>query len=299
MKFVYCCDLHIKASRPIMRIDEDYTENILSKLREVFQYGKDHKVDCIILGGDIFDTYNPAVSSINKFVDLCIEFSEIPIHTLIGNHDIIGHNLESVNNTALGLLYKFFLNYNAPEYDIAVDFIHYTHEIENNLKEPNFYKPSILAFSHAQITEGEFFGDYVKYTDIDQPFKIMLCSHYHPGFGIKKHNGRIYVAPGALTRGALTQDNITRTPSFVYGDITNEGINVLKIIPVSCAKSAEIVFNLNINKDLKQSAVTMDISELNNYAFEGLDPVTILKKVAKEKGISQLILNECLKRISI
>jgi hypothetical protein len=297
MKFVYCCDLHLKAENPKARIDEDFTETILNKLREVFQYGKDHQVDCIILGGDIFHTCNPSITTVNRFVELCSDFAEIPIHCCIGNHDIIGHNLTTVENTGVGLLNKFFLDTNPPESDIKTSFMHYNHDIEEQLATPNFFEPCILAVSHAMLTENEFFGNYVKYTDIEQPFRVMMASHYHPGFGIKKHNGRIFVAPGAITRGALTEDNITRQPSFVYGDITNTGINSLKIIPIQCARLAEEVFNLNINKDLKNNGPTMDITELNKLEFTGLDPVTMLVETAKNVGLRQQVLEECLSRI--
>jgi hypothetical protein len=298
MRFVYFCDSHIKSTPPISRID-NYEESILEKIRECFEYATE-KNAVVIIGGDIFHTSSASIATITRFVDLCGEFSNLQFHCVIGNHDITGHQLSTVDTTTLGLLNRFFIHLTPPEGDIDVKFLHYTHDIEEMLAESGSVEPCDMLVNHAMITEEGFFGSYIRYKDVHQDAHVCLCSHYHPGFGIKQINGTVFVAPGAIARGALTQDNITRVPSFVYGDITKTKINSLKIIPLECAKPAEEVFNLNINTiEETSNETTKSIDSLKEFIFEGLnDPVTIVREVGKELGTEQLVLQEAIKRIN-
>lgn len=60
-------------------------------------------VDYILHGGDLFDRPDIAISVVSTFAKIFKE-APAPIYIVSGNHDIYGHNPDTLNRTVMGLL---------------------------------------------------------------------------------------------------------------------------------------------------------------------------------------------------
>ena len=102
MKLLYLTDTHIRGTSPQNRLD-DYQETLKEKLREVASIIKEEKIDYVLHGGDLFDRPDVSVSIVSDFAKIFQSFG-VPIYIISGNHDIFGHNPDTLDRTMLGLL---------------------------------------------------------------------------------------------------------------------------------------------------------------------------------------------------
>lgn len=102
MKIIYIADLHLRPTAPINRKD-NYVEAQFKKLDFVIDYvnnvgGK------LLIGGDVFDraSFHPSwfLNRVMQSFMRCYE------HTYIipGNHDLVGHSLETIESDSIKLL---------------------------------------------------------------------------------------------------------------------------------------------------------------------------------------------------
>jgi len=102
MKLVYIADLHLRPTVPINRKD-DYVEAQFKKLDFVIDYV--NQVEGVLLiGGDVFDraSNHPSwfLNRVMKSFMRCLGDAVV----IPGNHDLIGHNLESIELNSISLL---------------------------------------------------------------------------------------------------------------------------------------------------------------------------------------------------
>ena len=102
MKFLFFTDSHIRGTTPKNRKDNFY-ETLKTKLLEITNISKKLDVDYILHGGDWFDRPDISPSIVREFA-IIIKTFEKPIYTIAGNHDIYGHNPDTIGRTMLGLL---------------------------------------------------------------------------------------------------------------------------------------------------------------------------------------------------
>lgn len=99
MKLVYISDLHLRPTAPINRKD-DYVETQFSKLD--FLIDKTNEVDgVLVIGGDVFDR---ACNHPSWFVNrVIVAFSRANrgCSVIPGNHDLIGHSMETLASNTL------------------------------------------------------------------------------------------------------------------------------------------------------------------------------------------------------
>ncbi|WNC70813.1 exonuclease SbcCD subunit D [Thalassotalea psychrophila] len=85
MRFIHTSDWHIgRLFQNISLLDDQ-----LFVLKQIKQYAEDHKIDALVVSGDIFDRSVPpseAVDALNKFIR-SMEALAIPIIMISGNHD--------------------------------------------------------------------------------------------------------------------------------------------------------------------------------------------------------------------
>ena len=84
MKIIHTSDWHLgKKIEGKSRLPEQ--EDVLDELIRVV---KEHKVDCVVVAGDVFDTVNPPADAESLFYSKCLEISRIcPVLAISGNHD--------------------------------------------------------------------------------------------------------------------------------------------------------------------------------------------------------------------
>jgi DNA repair exonuclease SbcCD nuclease subunit len=102
VKVLVFTDTHIRGTTPQNRID-DFPDILKNKLLEVKDIIKEEDVDLILHAGDLFDRPDTAPAVVSEFIKILREFTA-PIYTVAGNHDLYGHNPNTLSRTMLGIL---------------------------------------------------------------------------------------------------------------------------------------------------------------------------------------------------
>ncbi len=105
LRLLYVTDTHIRGTAPRSRTD-DFVEALRNKLNEVIDIAGREKVNAVLHGGDLFDRPDLSPAVVRDFARL-LRRLETPVYTIAGNHDIYGHNPETVDRSMLGLLDAF------------------------------------------------------------------------------------------------------------------------------------------------------------------------------------------------
>lgn len=315
MKLLYLTDTHIRGTNPKNRLD-DYCETLQEKLKEISNIVKEEKVDYVLHGGDLFDRPDVSVSIVSEFAQIFQSFG-VPIYIISGNHDIFGHNPDTLDRTMLGLLcnlgimhlvnYKKIIlekdnlrvqltgspyiysmdelsnrdNYKVTEVDESCKYaIHMTHGFLID-------KPFMREVSHTLIED-------IKDTKAD----ITLGGHYHFGFKTVEIDNKFFVNPGALIRISNSKIEMKRRPKV---DIINLGEEIkIEERYLKSAKPGEEVLDRSEMerhqfKGIKMAEFKESIEASANY--KSLDIFDLLLRISKSENISEEVKSEALKRV--
>ena len=314
MKLLYLTDTHIRGTSPKNRLD-DYCETLKEKLKEISNIVKEEKIDFVLHGGDLFDRPDVSVSIVSEFAQIFQSFG-VPIYIISGNHDIFGHNPDTLDRTMLGLLcnlgimhlvnYKKIIlekdnlrvqltgspyiysmdelsnrdNYKVTEVDESCKYaIHMTHGFLID-------KPFMKEVSHTLIED-------IKDTKAD----ITLGGHYHFGFKTVELDNKYFVNPGALIRISNSKIEMKRRPKV---DIISLGKNIhIEERYLKSAKPGEEVLDRSEMerhqfKGIKMAEFKESIEASANY--KSLDIFDLLLRISKSENISEEVKSEALKR---
>jgi len=306
MRYLYVQDTHIRGVNPSSR-KGDYYQDIMNKISEVVSLSKRLKVDCVLHGGDVFDSAVVSNTIVDDFVDR-IEEAKISWYILPGNHDEIGHNWD--NSKASSLAHIFRRSKKIEELTILPDVkkfktvikgFRYFHNIEKDIKDNGLQSPSKnaefkLAIVHALITLKPlpYQAMHVIVKDIKTNFDIILVAHNHQPFGIKEINGTKFVNIGSLGRRKIDEANIK--PSILYIDTDKKE---LKIIELKSAKVKEEVFDLDRIEKAKEfnGDIELFVKSLKETEVSGLDLRGIVEHIASQRDIDRSIVDEAVERI--
>lgn len=316
MKILYFTDSHIRGTTPKNRTD-NLLETLEIKFNEIVKIVKEKDIDYVLNGGDIFDRPDISPSIVRRFA-MILNKINVPIYAIAGNHDLYGHNPNTLHRTMLGLFdgigilklidedEKIILN----KYDkrIQVTGTPYKFGIDSDDNKSSYIIkdiPNDIDYSihlvHGMLLDKPFIKG-VPYTLIDEILEtkadITLCGHYHSGFGVKKHENKYFINPGSLIRITNSLREIKRVPKVVI--ITLEDEISIDLIPLKSAKPGEevldrteIELNMYRNEKIVQFKQTVDSSQ----DFNKLDVNHILKNLSNAENISDEIKLEAIRRV--
>lgn len=317
MKILYFTDTHIRGTTPKNRKD-NFLETLENKFNELVKVIEDNDIDYVLHGGDLFDRPDISPSIVRKFA-MILNKIKVPIYSIAGNHDIYGHNPNTINRTMLGLFdgigilrlinendsviieknnlkvqitgspYKYGIDssddksmYLLDEKNESVDFaIHLTHGMLLD-------KPFIKGVPHTLI-------DDILHTKAD----ITLCAHYHSGFGIKEYDNKYFINPGSLVRITNSLKEIDRMPRAVIIDLNNKDIN-LEFYYLKSAQIGEDVLDRSIvEKNIFRSEKIVQFKQSidSSQDFDKLNINHILSNLTNTENIDENIKKEAIKRI--
>jgi len=274
MKLVQFNDAHIKGSSPKNRSD-DYPETLWNKFQQLTKFIQENNIEAVLNGGDLFDTPDPATGVVNKYLQLFKQW-DIPIYSVVGSHDKFGYNDATIERTALGTLKAagVITIINNPIHigsNCSIAGVSHSYNLDEH-PATDYYRPKLnedylIQLCHGMITEGPFFGKYTLYNQIQTEADLVICGHYHPGFGPYTVDDSIVINIGSMGR----TENTTRKylPSFLFIDTD---IPSFKVIP----------FEVNsfpfISKDTVSPESLIDIGKF----------ITALKEQSGNLGVSNL-----------
>ena len=314
MKLLYLTDTHIRGTSPQNRLD-DYQETLKKKLREVASIIKEEKIDYVLHGGDLFDRPDVSVSIVSDFAKIFQSFG-VPIYIISGNHDIFGHNPDTLDRTMLGLLCNLgvmnLVNYKKIilEKDIRLQLTGspYVYSMDEASNRENYILDEVdntckysIHMTHGFLIDKPFLKE-VSHTLIEDirstKADITLGGHYHFGFKTVELDNKYFVNPGALIRISNSKAEINRRPKVNIISLADE----IKIEDrfLKCAKPGEEVLDRSEMerhkfKGIKLAEFKESIDATTNY--NSLDIFDLLLKISKSEKISEDVKKEALKRV--
>lgn len=273
IKFLTFTDVHISDVNPSSRLG-NYREDILSKLRQIGKVGKKLEVDFYILAGDLFHLKAPSRNShslVKMLIDTFKDYGA-PIYATEGNHDLRRDSYDNFDEQPLGVLYAAGALHQVRDKIIrikdkririsAIPFIE-NPEISLIPKRTDHDEDLQISILHLYATKkgGELFGHKLySYNEIAElGDDIFVLGHYHVDQGIERlstgSREQIFINVGAISRGSLSEDEITREPKVCYVSAKlEEGRSPeIKAQPVKLrVKPAEEVFNIEKKKAEKK-----------------------------------------------
>ncbi|MGO1367950.1 MAG: metallophosphoesterase family protein [Senegalia sp. (in: firmicutes)] len=316
MRILYFTDTHIRGTTPKNRKD-NILETLENKFNELVQLVKEKNIDFVLHGGDLFDRPDISPSIVRKFAMILNKIS-VPIYMIAGNHDIYGHNPNTLPRTMLGLFdgigilqligedntillekddikvqltgspYKYGIDssndkslYLLEDKDENVDYaIHLTHGMLLD-------KPFIKGVPHTIIDD-----------ILDTKADITLAGHYHSGFGIKEYEGKYFINPGSFIRITNSIKEINRMPRVLIIDLNKE-INFEFYYLKSAHKGEDVLDRTVIENNIFRSEKIVQFKQSvdSSQDFNKLDINHILNNLINTENIDDNIKEEAVKRI--
>jgi DNA repair exonuclease SbcCD nuclease subunit len=262
LTFLFRTDVHAADKSP-ESWKADYPSEVWSNLEQIGEIARQCGAVAVLDGGDFFHV-KAATRNSHALVARAAEIHlgyPCPIYSIEGNHDISYNNVETVERQPYGVLlasgvFKSLRDqvFEAPDLRVRVVGLPFSpfrklEELRTIKKQPG--DTHLIVVLHALAGENppdhveDFFGEPVfRYRDLifeDGP-DVVCFGHWHKDQGITEIDGRFFINQGAVSRGALVRDNLTRTPKVAIIQILPTGVEVqsvlLKVAP------AEDVFDL-------------------------------------------------------
>jgi len=241
VKFISFSDVHISAMNPESRTG-NFTQDILEKLQQVKKVGEKLDVDFFILAGDLFNLKAPMRNphSLNStLIELFSKFPA-PIYATEGNHDLRFDSYETFSEQPLNVLYKSGVLKQLREEKLDINgvrillrsfpFSERPDLSTRVLKDDNAVDASV-AVLHLYATPGGgmlYKHQMFSYDEIAaMKDDIFVLGHYHIDQGIQEVSNtsgkkQLFINVGAVSRGALNEDNLDRTPKIAYVTINKD-----------------------------------------------------------------------------
>ncbi len=288
-------DEHLADLPPGFRKD-DYKASILHKLQWQGTMARSFNANAVLRGGDFFH-----VKAANKTTMRTMAAAArihrgygCPTYAMAGNHDMSSNDPDSVPGQPLGVMlgsgvFKPMADetFVSGSMKLRVVGVPYTTDIDVDgihdlvrKKDENY----TVAFIHALAAMApdermnQFFHERVfDYRDLVFPGcpDIYVFGHYHKDQGIVEHLGVKFVNLGAISRGALTFENLDRKPKISLIKADSSGISVEEhVVP---HEDAAHVFDLERKKrlDLERRSLDDFITQLRSNSAMGDDDTSM------------------------
>ncbi len=317
MKFLFFTDTHIRGTNPRNRKDNFY-EALKLKFAELKELCDSLEIDYVLHGGDWFDRPDVSPAIVKDFALMIKDFGR-PVYTVSGNHDIYGHNPETVGRTMLGLLEGvglITLMGNEDEFILKDDRVKvqltgrpYRFDMDGEdfrryyLVKKRKDVDYAINIIHGMLLTKPFF-EGIRYTLVDDikdtEADITLAGHYHNGFGIVCRDGKYFINPGSLVRITNTMGEISRRPKAVFIQL-DERVTVKELELKSAREGEEVLDRTQLEKSQDRvMRLQQFYRELSSSGrFDRVDIQRIIEDIAADGNLSSEIKDEAVRRIAI
>lgn len=318
MKILFFTDTHIRGTTPKNRKDI-FIDTIERKLIEIINIIKEEKIDFVLHGGDLFDRPDVSIAIASKFA-MILDKIPVPFYLVSGNHDIYGHNPDTINRTMLGLLdalgvirlikngEKIILEKDNIKVQLTGQPYVYDIDTPNHL---DYYllkdiDPGVnysIHMVHGMLLDRPFIKG-IPYTLIDDIkdtlADITLSGHYHGGFKVTKIDEKYFINPGSLLRITNSLKEIERTPQVILIDL-DKSITIKQIPLKTALPGEEVLDRKEIENNLFKSERIFEFKQTIDAAldFEKMDINEVLMEVSSAENVGDDVKKEALKRIAL
>lgn len=247
MRFLITNDWHLRFLAPEHRVDNFY-ETQRSKVLQIFDLARAHKVRAILHAGDLFDSANPSKYVISEYIKLFKKQCPCPFYTVIGQHDINYRALNLINRSAPAILESseviYLLGITAEPTVIRDDVSLESVALHGlSFGQTDEVKSVEGAFNvlvaHVSVGDRELFPGHKltaprKFLEDHPGFDLCCVGDYHYRFSYKLNN-QVILNAGTLVRKS-TADKGHRPGVFIFDTQTRE----YELIPLTIRPDAEV-----------------------------------------------------------
>lgn len=212
--------MHISGVNPIARKD-NLVEVQWDKLKQIINISNKYNVP-IVTVGDIFDTPIIANSLLQKFGNIISKLNK-ELYFVFGNHDLIGHSIQAINRTSLGVIESNnpkikHIKYFYSNYGYRFDYSDYLQPIQKTkLKQSNILLchkavvfPKLIGGKNSWILKDSEFCYNIQTEKELHKYSLILCGHWHKPYIFTYKNTKVINA-GSVLRTTI---NETHQPSI-------------------------------------------------------------------------------------
>jgi len=311
-KAIVTGDLHFRGTNPRARLD-DFQEALSAKLLETIHLARDHKADCIIIPGDVFDGPSTSWGVVADLIQI-LRVSPCPVLTIHGNHDIFGGNPATKHRTPYGLLSKigFLWDVEDSEFDgegVLITGHGFTVETDTEAGMRQFSPRTGINgvcgihVVHSMLLDRDpgFDMRHTLISEVKTSAQVIISGHEHTGFGIvrRESDGVLFINPGALCRLSAHVVEIERTVQVALLTVEN-GQATAELIPLKSARPGhEVLSREHIEAAAERESRIEEFLKL--LASEGeakfLEVREIVEDIAARENLPEAIKAEALRRI--
>lgn len=317
LKFVIANDIHYQGSNPRGRTD-DYPAAIEAKVRDVYQVAEAEHAQAILIPGDLCNTPEISRATYRKLFWLLRE-SPCEILTIHGSpdHDGLAAAMERQWYQLLidaGII-QDVASGSWSSGNVVITGAGTNPETDHGLGDylprcDNRHSLTVVHLAHGMLLERAPGNDFFRYSLMDdvaaQPNApdVLVCGHYHPGWGIKRIGKTLFINPGALARVEATVAEMERTIQIAVLEIDDREVSA-RLVPIQSARPGHEVLS---RKHLEVAAARAEMKSrfmADLGAGEELRQIEIDKTLdmlgAKEpwsKGVLGDVLADARKRIA-
>jgi DNA repair exonuclease SbcCD nuclease subunit len=289
LAWIYRTDTHT-CDRSPASWKGDYPAEIWSNLEQIGQFAREHHATAILDGGDFFHIKS---ASRNPH-SLVVKANKIhraypcPTWAVVGNHDVVYNNLETIDQQPLGVLFSSGVFQQLHEQvfedgDLRVRVVGMPYSPFRLLADLKAIKKKpgdtfLIAIVHQLASNDppqaveDFFGEPVfRYSDLkteDGP-DVWCFGHWHKDQGIVDIGETQFVNLGAVSRGALIRENTTRTPKVALIEATKERIRVMQLPLIVAPPDDVFDFDKKERQEKEETNIEQFVQVLQaNAAFD-------------------------------
>lgn len=311
VRLVWRTDVHLSDTSPASRKD-DWADTVLGKLRQVALVARKLGAHAVLDGGDFFHVKSPGRNThdlVRRVADVHRDYP-CPVYGNVGNHDCVYGDYTYLDQQPLGVLFatgvfrRCYDEHEAvfegePEVHghmgvesvggvkvrvVGVPYHGTTYDMERFRRIEKGDEDFLVCMAHvlASPTGGSMFEgeDIIRYSDLaDLAPDVFLFGHWHKDQGITEVNGKVIVNIGSLTRGALSQDEVTRKPACAVLTFERGKPPEVKVVRLKVGAPDE-VFDIEGRNRQESRSMTMD-------AF--VESVRKKLVVERDKDLSELL----------
>lgn len=287
-------DLHVYGKNPLCRLD-DLVETQFEKMMEISDVSNELKIP-VICAGDI--TNSPYVSySITTILSNWFQTFQHGFYYILGQHDIVNHELNSLDGTAMGTLiaslpeYLKHIREFKNDYGYGFDFASWGQEIQRSKNSflithrPVVLKSWVSKFNWLLANQNE--NKYYLFEDLCKNYKLIITGDWHRRYIIRDKNC-LLINAGSLTRREANKDSQETFPSYVLINFKNLEY---ELVPLKSAKPFDEVistshlelgkFQKSLGKDLIDYMNSLNLANKDQSKyFQFLD--SCMKNLPKE-----------------
>lgn len=277
LNLVFRTDVHVTDRNP-PSWKADYCAELWSSLEQIGELAHAVGAKAVLDGGDYFHVKAPSRNPhaiVAKTATIHRGYP-CPTYAIEGNHDITFNNLDFIDRQPLGVLFasgvfQHLREVTFEEGGVRVRVVGVPYSSTRTLEELRAIRKQpgdqyLVVVAHALAGEDppenveEFFKEPVfRYRDLvslNGP-DVFSFGHWHKDQGIVEIEGKLFVNPGAVSRGSLSKENTERTPQVAVIEASETGIKA-RIVKLFVAPASEV---FDLVKKQKQEAENRSIDQ--------------------------------------